>query len=311
MKTVPPFSLAPLATLLSQVPLMRSDAFSALQRDWLPLLTGDLGATEVMDARIARITADINDDGDEEDPDESMPWDVTPDDLIDMIGSVAVVSIQGKLCTGLSPFESWCYGMTRSEDISAALTMVGMMPSTAIVLNINSPGGFAMGMPELAAQIADLAAVRLTVAFTAGQMCSAAYWIGSQAGSLYSSLSAQVGCVGTYATFYDYSEMLKQRGVSVEVLAAGKFKGIGAFGTSLTAAQREFLQADVDRTNSRFLAAVKASREGVSDDDLQGQWFDGEQAAEKKLSDGVQLSLADLVSTFNRMIPASMIYGRL
>jgi signal peptide peptidase SppA len=296
MKTPPTITTAPLAGLLAQVPMMRGEIHAAFVRDCLPLLLGETVA-------LAELRAKVNDmEPDDNDPDEGMPWDVEPDDMIEMQGAVAVVNISGKLCTGLSAFEAWCYGLTRSEDISAALSVVALLPARAVVLNINSPGGFSQGMPELAAQISALSAVRVTAAFTNGQMCSAAYWLGSQCSSVYSTVSAQVGCVGTYGVFYDYSKMLAERGVSVDVIKAGDFKGMGVFGTSLTKEQRAFMQADVDRTNARFLSAVKAKRSGVDEADLQGQWFDGEQSVEKKLSDRVVGSLSALTGELNRAL---------
>ncbi len=296
MKNPPTISTAPLAGLLAQVPVMRGEIHAAFVRDFLPLVLGEAGAITALQSKVADAEPDDND------PDESMPWDVEPDDMIEMQGAVAVVNITGKLCTGLSAFEAWCYGLTRSEDISAALSLVAMTPARAVVLNINSPGGFSQGMPELAAQISALSAVRPTAAFTNGQMCSAAYWLGSQCASVYSTISAQVGCVGTYAVFYDYSEMLKERGVSVDVIKAGDFKGMGVFGTSLSKEQRAFMQADVDRTNARFVSAVKSKRSGVDDADLQGQWYDGEQSVEKKLADRVVGSLAALTGELNRAL---------
>ncbi len=296
MKTPPTISTAPLAGLLLQVPMMRGEIHAAFVRDHLPLVLGETAALTALQSKVNDMEPDDND------PDEGMPWDVEPDDMIEMQGAVAVVNVTGKLCTGLSAFEAWCYGLTRSEDIAAALSLVAMLPARAVVLNINSPGGFSLGMPELAAQIAALSAVRPTAAFTNGQMCSGAYWLGSQCSSVYSTVSAQVGCVGTYGVFYDYSKMLADRGVTVDVIKAGEFKGMGVFGTSLTKEQRAFMQADIDRTNARFLSAVKSKRNGVDEADLQGQWFDGEQSVEKKLSDRVVASLTALTGELNRAL---------
>ncbi len=298
--TIPTISTAPLAGLFAQVPLMRGEIHGAFVRDHLPLLLGETQAVAAHSARMTALTADA---GDGEDP---LPWEIDPADMVTRNGSVAVVTIAGKLCSGLSAFEAWWFGMARTEDISAALEHAATLPAAVTVLNINSPGGFTQGIPELGAEIAAYARTRPTCAFTSGQMCSAAYWLGSQAsGGIYATTSAQVGCVGTYGVFYDYSKMLAERGVSVDVIAAGAFKGIGVFGTSLTREQRAFLQADVDRTNSRFLSAVKSTRAGVADGDLQGQWFDGEQAVEKKLADSVVASLGALLAELNSSLSAA------
>ena len=143
MKNSTTISTAPLAALFSQVPMMRGEIHAAFVRDHLPIVLGEQTAFSAFRAKVNDMEPDDND------PDESMPWDVEPDDMIEMQGAVAVVSVSGKLCTGLSAFEAWCYGLARSEDISAALSLVAMLPARAVVLNINSPGGFRSGCRSL------------------------------------------------------------------------------------------------------------------------------------------------------------------
>jgi ClpP class serine protease len=305
MKQLPPLSTAPLAALLSQVPLMRPEAHGALIRDCLPILLGRPEAMAALSARFASLTSD------DDEPDDPMPWDIGPEEMIDLDDAVATVAITGTIATGVSAFEAWAYGMTRTEDISDALSLCARLPVSAVVLAFNSPGGFTMGTPELADQVGAMAKSgrQIVVSFSAGQMCSAAYWIGSQAKSVYATQSAQIGCVGVYATFYDHSKMLADAGVAVDVIASGAYKGMGTFGTSLSKEQRAFMQADVDRTAARFTAAVKSTRSGVSDDILNGQWYDGILGCENGLCDRVVPSLASLVSELNTRLQPFAIPG--
>ena len=58
-------------------------------------------------------------------------------------------------------------------------------------------------------------------------MCSAAYWIGSQATELYATGSAYVGSIGTYLAWLDPSIQMQMNGLQLQLFSAGKFKGIG------------------------------------------------------------------------------------
>ena len=73
-------------------------------------------------------------------------------------------------------------GATDMEDIEAALIAARDREDVqAVFLDVDSPGGTVNGTPELAALVADVSKAKYTYAFTDGQMCSAAYWIASQA----------------------------------------------------------------------------------------------------------------------------------
>lgn len=81
---------------------------------------------------------------------------------------------------------------------------------------------------------------------------------------------------------------------------------MGIAGKPLTDEQRAFMDADIDRMNERFLSAVRAARPGVSDETMQGQWFDGEQAVTAKLADAVVTDLSEVIGELMaRMRPVS------
>jgi ClpP class serine protease len=65
---------------------------------------------------------------------------------------------------------------------------------TTVILNIDSPGGVSVGVPELAEKIKNFK--KKVISFTSNEACSAAYWIGSQASEFYATPSSTVGSVG-------------------------------------------------------------------------------------------------------------------
>ena len=142
----------------------------------------------------------------------------------------------------------------------------------AALLDIDSPGGTINGTPELAEAVRALSHSKPVYAFSAGMMCSAAYWVSSQADVIYATPSARVGSIGVLLPVVDRSEAFAKAGVKVEVFAAGRFKSAGVPGTTLTDDQRHWLQQGVDETWAKFKQAIR-SRRNVPDGAMEGQHF--------------------------------------
>jgi ClpP class serine protease len=244
-----------------------------------------------------KVRADMIDDDDDDDADEPavMPWD---EPVYTVAGGIAVVLVQGPIVKGYDAFTCWAWGLASLDLIEAACDeLAGRTDVAMVVFRINSPGGMSQGTPESAAAIGRLnAAGKLTIAFTDTQACSAAYWLASACSRIVCTLTADVGCIGTYIAFYDYSKMLADMGIKLELFKRGDYKALGLPGAPLTEQQREFLDASVQRTNDRFLAAVRAGRGEVADSTMQGQWFDGEQAVALNLADEVVPSFASFMA---------------
>ena len=97
---------------------------------------------------------------------------------------------------------------------------------SAILLDIESGGGSVNGVSDtgnLISMINDN--VKPVTAFTDGLMASAAYWLGSSAGDVYSSKTSVVGSIGVISTHMEISAMLKKEGVGVTVMRAGRVQG--------------------------------------------------------------------------------------
>jgi len=243
--------------------------------------------------RSAKSRAD--DGGDDDDDDEMpMPWD---EPMYTVADGVAVLEMSGPLVKGYDAFTCWFFGCCSIDRLQSAVDELAFRTDVlAVVLVIRSPGGMATGTPEVSAQIAGLASSKLVVAVTDTQCCSAAYWMACHANTLFTTVSADVGCIGTDIALYDYTAMLEDMGIKLELFKRGKYKAIGVIGNPLDKAAREFLDRDVQRTNDRFVAAVRGRRPGVADESMEGQWFDVEEAVQLHLADEVVGSVAELVA---------------
>lgn len=200
---------------------------------------------------------------------------------------VSIVEVRGVIGSGWSDFEKML-GCIDVREIRATIDAASRT-SELIILDIDSPGGMVQGTPELADYIADLSETVPMMSFTSGQMCSAAYWIGCATGKVFSTKTAEVGSIGCYMQFLDASEAFKDAGLKVEMITSGKFKGMGAFGTSLTDDQRKELQDKVNEIAGSFSDHVIECRKTWKLDTtcFDGRVFNGQKAVDVGLVDSI------------------------
>jgi signal peptide peptidase SppA len=223
------------------------------------------------------------------------PWEaweamsVTP-------GGTAVIPMRGMLYAGLDQLTAWWFGLCRPEALQANIeAAVDDRKVKAIVLDSDTPGGITTQIPETGEVIAEARGQKFIATHVSGMCCSAGYWLASQTHHIDAAGSSDVGCVGVYAAYYDMTRMLEMRGVDLELFKAGKYKAMGIPGEPLTDEQRAFIQADVDRINTRFVATVQAARPQIGRDDLEGQVFDGDLAYAKGFTDSKSRNLGAMV----------------
>lgn len=201
---------------------------------------------------------------------------------------VMVIPIDGVIGNRVSALEK-SSGVVDCGDLCAMLESAMEDANVkGVVLDFNSPGGTVTGTPEVAAKVAELASQKRVIAFTDGMCCSAAYWIASQASAVYCTSSATLGSVGVYMPFLDQSRAAEMAGLKQEVFKAGKYKGMGVPGTSLTPEQRDMIQERVTMLHDQFKAAVRSGRGmDMEDDDMEGQDFYGCQCVDNGMADCV------------------------
>lgn len=203
---------------------------------------------------------------------------------------IAIIPIEGVLAYRPDPFEMLFYGVEDSASVLDTFEQVAANSEVeGILLNINSPGGFMTGGPEIADAVKRVNKSKPVIARIGGIGASLAYWIASQAEAIVSSRSAIVGSIGAFTTFVDYSQMLTAAGIKVEVIRnqEGKFKAVGVSGTSLNDEQRHHLQDRVQASFDEFRRAVESSRPQIQPERMQGQTLTGTEAKTAGLVDKV------------------------
>jgi signal peptide peptidase SppA len=168
----------------------------------------------------------------------------------------------------------------------------------AIVFDVDSPGGSVEGVVELAREIYEGRKVKPITAVFNATGCSAAYWLASAASDLVCTPSGQCGSIGVYMLLQDESEALKNDGVKITILKAGKYKAEGHPAEPLSDDARNFLQSQVESVYGMFVKAV-AQQRGVS----QAAVRDGMGQGRSLLAnDAMKVGLADRVGTLDDVL---------
>lgn len=207
---------------------------------------------------------------------------------------VATISIKGPLTNdGDAIWNEWM-GMTGYPEIRDAMISAATDTSVQhIVLDIDSGGGAVSGVDDTAKLIRLVHDnVKPVTAFTDGSMYSAAYWLGSSAGEVYASKAAGMGSIGVIATHMERSEMLKEAGIGVTVVRAGKYKALANGVEKLTEEGKAQIQAGVDAAYKIFVGHVAEMRgksyEFADSVMAQGREFYGQAGADAGLVDGIK-----------------------
>ena len=213
------------------------------------------------------------------------PKKATENPLLTIEDGIGVIAIEGPILRKPDLIARVFLGATSSEEIGEALReAAGRNDIKAVFLNIDSPGGTVAGTPELAAAVASLNERKPVYAFSSGLMCSAAYWVASQARAIYATPSAQVGSIGVVQAVVDDSVALDKEGIKVEVFSVGKYKAMGAPGTALTDDQRELIQSNLAEIAAEFHDAVLSRGRAIPAEAMEGQTFSGRQAQRHNLA---------------------------
>ncbi|MDQ8206211.1 S49 family peptidase [Coraliomargarita sp. SDUM461003] len=209
---------------------------------------------------------------------------------------VASIPLYGAVAKNLSAWEESCGGGTDINAFEMALRQARAANDIhTIVLDIDSPGGSATGIAELGSLIRSVAAEKTVYAYTDSTMCSAAYWLGSQAAELYVSGSATVGSIGTYIAWLDPSIKMEMEGIALRLYAEGEHKGMGLPGRPMSEADEQHLRDTVREINDSFTGAVTDARPGVEESTMQGQSFTGRRAVDLGLADAIVPSFEELL----------------
>jgi protease-4 len=193
---------------------------------------------------------------------------------------VAIVALRGTIGVGIRP-EQWVPlfdGLRKRRSVSA------------VVVEIDSPGGTVAASDYIYGALARLAAEKPVFAFSGNVCASGGYLIAAAARELVVQPAAVVGSIGVISVRPLAEEFLRKYGLAVGVTKSGELKDAGAFWRKPTEREREKEQALVDEYFALFLERIEAGRK-IDPAKLRelatGEVFTGRRAVEVGIADRV------------------------
>ncbi|MCP9269874.1 S49 family peptidase [Xenorhabdus sp. XENO-1] len=209
----------------------------------------------------------------------------------DVLEGIAVIPVQGTLVQKLGSLRPYS-GMTGYDGIRQVfLTALHDPKVKGICLDIDSPGGEVAGCFDLVDLIYQSRGEKPIHAILSENAYSAAYAIASAADKITVPRTGGVGSVGVIVIHCDWSQRIKEDGLTVTIITYGDRKAESNPYKSLSDEARQAIQDDVDVMGKLFVGTVARNR-GISEKIIRDT-----QAACFLAADGVQLGLADAVVT--------------
>lgn len=216
---------------------------------------------------------------------------------LDIRGDVAVIPVHGVITAHASdiPASSCGCGLDIVQQQVKAARAASEVET--ILFDFQTPGGGVPQTPETARLISSVKDKK-TIGYADTECCSAGVWMATQCDYFYCAPSASVGSIGVWCAYLDISRAMANDGMNMQAISAGKYKLLGAYWKPLAPDETAMLQDDVDKIYGQFKTAVNLNRE-ISDEYMQGQIFDGEQACQIGLCDGLYDSMDDLLDSLD------------
>ena len=222
---------------------------------------------------------------------------------VQVVGGVAVIPVFGVITPRADLFTEMSGGTSVQSLQSALRDAIDDEQVSSIVFDVDSPGGHAAMIPELAAEIRAARGKKPMVAVANTRAASAAYWLASQADELVVTPSGDVGSIGVLAAHTDISGMEEKLGQKTTLVTAGKHKAEFSQFAPLSDDARKALQERVDETYTAFVADVAKGRR-VSVDTVRKDFGEGRMlTAKKALSAGMVDRIDTLEATVQRLMP--------
>jgi len=175
-------------------------------------------------------------------------------------GRVQVIPIFGVISHRMNMFSA-ISGGTSTEQLGAQVQeALNDSRVSALLFDIDSPGGAVQGIQELADAIYAARGRKRLVACVNATCASAAYWLATQADEIVVTPSGQVGSIGVLAIHEDLSKQAAMLGVKVTYVSAGRYKTEGQPFVALTDEAKAALQVLVDGYYETFVGAVARGR---------------------------------------------------
>lgn len=224
---------------------------------------------------------------------------------LSIVGDVAFIPVVGSLLMGLPDYvKEWGLALTDVNDIEQELAQALNDPRVAfVVMDWDSPGGWSVAGNKLFDLVESFAQKKPIFSWCAdgAEMCSAAYDGAAPSRMILAGRYAlNIGCIGSYYVVLDDSEYWKELGIEWKVFRSGTLKGIGI--DAVSDEQADYLQAMTDRFGEKFRSNVSRFRLSLPRTEMEGQYYCGEEAAQRFFVDGNASDLTAALAKFRGLL---------
>lgn len=213
---------------------------------------------------------------------------------------IAVLSLFGVISQRAGMMTEFSGGTSTDRFGSAFDQAMADEAVTAILVDVDSPGGNVEGVPELFDKIFQSRGKKPVVAVANSLAASAAYWIACACDEIVVTPSGNVGSIGVITVHLDSSEADAKDGLAYTVVSAGDYKAEGVY-APLSKDAKAALQDRVNTYYGMFVRAVAKAR-GISVEDVRGGYGQGRVvSASAALKAGMVDRIATLDETLARL----------
>lgn len=214
-------------------------------------------------------------------------------------GSVAVIPVYGILAHRAEFFADTSSSGTSVMALQRSFREVMADDSVgSILFDVDSPGGQAAGVPELAAEIRAARGQKPMAAISNAFMASGAYYIASAVDEIVVTPSSLTGSVGVVMAHVDETVLEEKMGLKTTLIYAGEHKVETYPESPLTDDARAHLQSLVDDMYAQFTGDVGRGR-GISAAQVKADYGKGRVMTARE---AVKAGMVDRIDTFEGAI---------
>lgn len=182
--------------------------------------------------------------------------------------TVMVMPVEGILMKN----DQMC-GPVGMQTMGNILKMADQSPNIkGVVLKIDSPGGQADGIQELASVIKGMS--KPVYAHVDGMAASAGFWLASAADQIIANNRSQVGSIGAMVSFADMQPALEQQGVRFHKIVSSQNPDKNALFEKVRSGDySEYREKFLNPLAQDFIDAVKANRPAMQDAQTTGKTY--------------------------------------
>lgn len=214
-------------------------------------------------------------------------------------GQIAVLNLFGTISQRMNAMSQFSGGTSTEMFASAFQEAVNDTNVSAIVINIDSPGGSVPGVPELADLIYQSRGKKRIVSVVNPMMASAALWIGVAAGEVVAIPSASdVGSIGVLTIHTDQTKADADAGITRTIIKSNEFKAEGNPYEPLSDSAKTFISQRIMKIHEEFVGAVAKFR-GVTTARVEADFGNGRTLRAKE---ALQVGLIDRIATLEEVL---------